>query len=152
MVKLLACGAKGPGFDSPPRHLNFRDWLYLLLPSRDMAEIPLKRVNPQYNQPTTNYRDVKLVVLGINVDLAIFQPYISTWKQEITILLKFKWRGRESNPGSSCSASQELNHSATYRCSNRDVKSLICSNRNIIRNQAYIYYIPHDPMHRVVSF
>ena len=25
--KLLACGTRGPGFDSPPRHLNFRDWL-----------------------------------------------------------------------------------------------------------------------------
>ena len=38
------------GFNSPPHHLNFRDRLspasksgYLLLPSRDMAEIPLKR-------------------------------------------------------------------------------------------------------------
>ena len=27
MVKLLACGARGPGFDSRPRHLIFRDWL-----------------------------------------------------------------------------------------------------------------------------
>ena len=27
VVKLLPCGARGPGFDSPPRHLNFRDWL-----------------------------------------------------------------------------------------------------------------------------
>ena len=27
VVKLLACGARSPGFDSPPRHLNFRDWL-----------------------------------------------------------------------------------------------------------------------------
>ena len=26
-VKLLACGARSPRFDSPPRHLNFRDWL-----------------------------------------------------------------------------------------------------------------------------
>ena len=34
----------------------------------------------------------------INVDLAIFQQYL-TWKQEITNLWKFKWRGRESNPG-----------------------------------------------------
>ena len=24
VVKLLACGARGPGFDSPPRHLNFQ--------------------------------------------------------------------------------------------------------------------------------
>ena len=27
VVKLLACGARGPGFDSRSRHLNFRDWL-----------------------------------------------------------------------------------------------------------------------------
>ena len=27
VVKLLACGARGPGFDSRPRHLNVRDWL-----------------------------------------------------------------------------------------------------------------------------
>ena len=27
VVKLLACGARGPKFDSRPRHLNFRDWL-----------------------------------------------------------------------------------------------------------------------------
>ena len=26
VVELFACGARGPGFDSPPRHLNFRDW------------------------------------------------------------------------------------------------------------------------------
>ena len=35
-----------------------------------------------------------LVVLRINVF-----SHISTWKQEITNLWKFKWRGRESNPG-----------------------------------------------------
>ena len=34
------CGARGPRFDSQSRHFNFRD--YLLLPSRDMAGIPLE--------------------------------------------------------------------------------------------------------------
>ena len=43
MVKLLACGARGPGFDFRLRHLNFQRLVYLLLPSRDMVEIPLKR-------------------------------------------------------------------------------------------------------------
>ena len=42
VVKLLACRAKGPGFDSRSRHYNFRDWLSLA-PSRDMAERSLKR-------------------------------------------------------------------------------------------------------------
>ena len=34
VVKLLACGARGPGFNSPPRHLNFRDWLSHAFKSR----------------------------------------------------------------------------------------------------------------------
>ena len=38
--------------------------------------------------------------------------HIATWKQEIINLWKFKWGGR-IDPRSSCSASQELNHSAT---------------------------------------
>ena len=37
VVKLLACGARGPGLDSQPRHLNFEIG-YLLLPSQDMTE------------------------------------------------------------------------------------------------------------------
>ena len=49
VVKLLACGAKGPGFDSRSRRLKFRDWLSPASGS-DVAEI--KRPNPQYNQPT----------------------------------------------------------------------------------------------------
>ena len=32
---------------------------YLLLPSRDMAEIPLKNVNSQYNQPTLPHGTMK---------------------------------------------------------------------------------------------
>ena len=27
VIKLLACGASGPGFNSRSRHLNFRDWI-----------------------------------------------------------------------------------------------------------------------------
>ena len=54
MAKLLACGARGPGFDS-----GFATTIsengYLLLPSRDMAERSLKRrksSNQPTNQPT----------------------------------------------------------------------------------------------------
>ena len=42
VVKLLACGTRGPGFDSRSRRYDVRDW-YLLLPSRNMAERSLKR-------------------------------------------------------------------------------------------------------------
>ena len=38
-----------------------------------------------------------LVVLRINVDLAIFQPYLDLEAGDIQSL-KFKWRGREFNP------------------------------------------------------
>ena len=54
VVKLLAWGARGPGFDSPPRR-SVSQIGYLPLPSRDMAEISLKRrkslIQPT-NQPT----------------------------------------------------------------------------------------------------
>ena len=50
MVKLLACGARSPGFDS-----RLATWIpeigYCLLPSHNMAEIPLKRLKSSI-QPT----------------------------------------------------------------------------------------------------
>ena len=52
VVKLVACGARGPGFDFRPRRYNFRDW-YLLLPSRNMAERSLKR-RKSSNKPTNH--------------------------------------------------------------------------------------------------
>ena len=48
--RLLTCGARGPRFDSPPRHLNFRDWLTPA--SKVWLKYRLSDVNPQYNQPT----------------------------------------------------------------------------------------------------
>ena len=51
MVKLLACGARGPGFDFPASPLEFSEIGYLLLPSRNMAEIPLNRRKFSKNQP-----------------------------------------------------------------------------------------------------
>ena len=50
MVKLLVCGARGPGFDSWSRHYEFGDWLF---PSRNMAEISLKRRKSSIQQQTT---------------------------------------------------------------------------------------------------
>ena len=55
VVKVLACGARGPGFDSRPRHLNFQR----LVISCFQVEIWLKGrlidVNPQNNQPTNQW-------------------------------------------------------------------------------------------------
>ena len=43
VVKLLAWGGRGPGFNSHSRRYNFRDWLSHMFPSRDAAEIFLKQ-------------------------------------------------------------------------------------------------------------
>ena len=53
-----------------------------------------------------------LVVLRINVDLAIFQPYLDL-KAGDNQSLKIQVARPGIEPRSSCSASQELNHSAT---------------------------------------
>ena len=47
MVKLLACGARGTGFDSWSLRYDFRDWLSLL-PSCSIAEISLKQRKSTY--------------------------------------------------------------------------------------------------------
>ena len=63
-----------------------------------------------------NHRFIKvrgwLVVLRINVDLAIFQPYLDLEAGD-NQSLKIQVARPEIEPRSSCSASQELNHSAT---------------------------------------
>ena len=53
-----------------------------------------------------------LVVLRINVDLAIFQPYLDLEAGD-NQYLKIQVARPGIEPRSSCSASQELNHSAT---------------------------------------
>ena len=53
-----------------------------------------------------------VVVLRINVDLAIFQPYLDLEAGD-NQSLKIQVARPGIEPGSSCSASQELNHSAT---------------------------------------
>ena len=57
-------------------------------------------------------RLVWLVVLRINVDLAIFQPYLDLEAGDYQSL-KIQVARPGIEPRSSCSASQELNHSAT---------------------------------------
>ena len=38
MVKLLACGARGPGFDSRSRRYDFRDWFSPASKSQNSAK------------------------------------------------------------------------------------------------------------------
>ena len=65
VVKLLACGARGPGFDSRPRHLDFQR----LVISCFQVEIWLKDrlidVNPQNNQPCLILRLLSAYSVGI---------------------------------------------------------------------------------------
>ena len=44
MVKFLACGERGPGFDSRSRRFDLRDFLFQIL---DMTEISLTDVKKQ---------------------------------------------------------------------------------------------------------
>ena len=61
VVKLLACGARGPGFDSRPRHLNFQRFVISCFKS-DMAERSINHVNPQNNQPTNSIAPLDVVL------------------------------------------------------------------------------------------
>ena len=56
--------------------------------------------------------DTLVGCLGINVDLAIFQPYLDLEAGD-NQSLKIQVARPGIGPRSSCSASQELNHSAT---------------------------------------
>ena len=58
------------------------------------------------------YTTIWLVILRINVDLAIFQQYLD-FEAGDNQSLKFQVARPGIEPRSSCSASQELNHSAT---------------------------------------
>ena len=62
------------------------------------------------NNPPPPRNDCWLVVLGIYVALVLFQPFRDLEAGDYQSV-KFKWRGIE--PRTSCSASQELNQSAT---------------------------------------
>ena len=63
-------------------------------------------------QVPTKYLVGWLVVLRINVDLAIFQPYLDLEAGD-NQSLKIQVARPGIEPRSSCSASQELNHSTT---------------------------------------
>ena len=61
VVKLLASGERGPGFDSHFRRAATIPEIGYLLPCRYIAEISLKRRNSS-KQPTTQPSDVVVVI------------------------------------------------------------------------------------------
>ena len=65
-----------------------------------------------HKMPVSKLLLLLLVVFFINVDLAIFQPYLDLEAGD-NQSLKIQVARRGIEPRSSCSASQELNHSAT---------------------------------------
>ena len=67
-----------------------------------------------------------LVVLRINVDLAIFQPYLDLEAGD-NESLKIQVARPGIEPRSSCSASQELNHSATAAPAFSSIHITTCS-------------------------
>ena len=76
VVKLLACRARGPGFDSRPRHLNFRDWLSSASKSRYGWKIAKSTlILKTTNQPTRKqlrYCDRTKVLIKLNY-------YLNNW-------------------------------------------------------------------------
>ena len=85
-----------------------------------------------------------LVVLRINVDLAIFQPYLDLEAGD-NQSLKIQVARPGIEPRSSCSTSQELNHSATtapciYVCVLS--RSLFTIYRDVIYNEIDLFNFP----------
>ena len=80
VVKLLACGARGPEFDSRSRRLDFRDWLSPASKSRYGWNIAKCDVNLRINQPieTSEFLDPPLV--------CIYCGYICRTLDHVTIL------------------------------------------------------------------
>ena len=77
-----------------------------------MWDVVLLLLVPFQNQIFDVFSIGWLVVLRINVDLAIFQPYLDLEAGD-NQSLKIQVARPGIEPRSSCSASQELNHSAT---------------------------------------
>ena len=131
MVSALACRSRGREFESHVNHfpqnqiiiffisLSFL-FIFLNFEVKQCANIYWKYDNTGFameKKPNffifQNGKFVGwLVVLRINVDLAIFQPYLDLEAGD-NQSLKIQVARRGIEPRSSCSTSQELNHSAT---------------------------------------
>ena len=77
-----------------------------------MIVLATKNTHVKYESPVSHSSLVGWFVLRINVDLAIFQPHLDLEARD-NQSLKITVARPGIEPRSSCSASQELNHSAT---------------------------------------
>ena len=108
------------------RIFHFELFRYLLTPYSSAEPIQLKssltyiRGN-RYIEGMNNLKRLVVGCLRINVDLAIFQPYLDL-KAGDNQSLKIKVARLGIEPWSSCSASQELIHSANAASNNLNKK------------------------------
>ena len=85
VVKHLACGARGPGFDSRPRHLNFQRLVISCFQVEIWLKDSLIDVIPQNNQPTKAKEDI---FFKINIILFYGQICISFHDKLVKLCLK----------------------------------------------------------------
>ena len=75
VVKILACRAQGPGFDSRSRHFDFRDWVSPASKLQCDGKIVKATLNPQNNptkHETLTYHRIVLTMAYIHVKFERF--------------------------------------------------------------------------------
>ena len=105
------------------------------------------RSSQQYNEnhhylywPFGLWQEITVVLYWGLTSLQRYFSHIVSWKQEITNLWKFKWRGRESNPGplapqDKLTTRPPRNNGLESRCFN-----IICSCSGIINKEKRMWY------------
>ena len=88
MVKLLACGARGPRFDSRPHHLNFRDW-YILPTSCNMTERLSMRRQSSKQSMATIHTGKSLETPNLHVNKKIYIVLIGFIKMPCVIKTEY---------------------------------------------------------------
>ena len=110
VVKLLACGARGPGFNSRSRRYDFRDWLSPASKSQYGWKVAkATKILKTTNQPTLTYVVVYfselILVMQRNVNVHFYpltgyyfnvKGWVSEWicclTSQLTIFQSYMWR------------------------------------------------------------
>ena len=88
VVKLLACGARWPGFDSRPRHLNFQRLVISCFQIAIWLKYHWSDVNPQYNQPT-NQPTMKILERKNDLQTIFLDTILQYFRSRVRLRL---WR------------------------------------------------------------